>query len=195
MISHYRLSRPSETLLAGLRDAAGSHALTYPGEGGSLDGVHPDAFHWHESEVTVNAEWDTARAAIRQWAGHRGVGGLLAPRVPPLAKGSTMAFGVPVFGIWATGTCRIVRSFDDGRTFGFAYGTLPHHPEQGEEMFAVRNNDDGTVTFRIAAFSRPGDVVTRSIGPIGRVVQRAMTRRYLLGFADYTARSDAEAMR
>ncbi|MDH3250279.1 MAG: DUF1990 domain-containing protein [Acidimicrobiia bacterium] len=123
------------------------------------------------------------------------MGGVLAPHVPSLTEGSTMAFGVRVLGIWATGTCRIVDVIDSSDEFGFSYGTLPHHPEEGEEMFAVRDNGDGTVTFRVAAFSRPAGLLTTVIGPIGRLIQRTMTRRYLRGFADFASASDAAARR
>jgi uncharacterized protein (UPF0548 family) len=100
-----------------------------------------------------------------------------------------MAFAVRVFGIWATGSCRIVRVLDSDAEFGFSYGTLRHHPEEGEELFAVRNNGDGTVTFRVAAFSKPAGLVTRLIGPIGRLIQRSMTHRYLRGFAEFAGGS------
>lgn len=161
-----------------------SQSLSYEGVGGSINGVHQSGYHWHSSELTVVAEWELARSAICQWAGHRSVGGVLAPRVPPLSRGETLAFGIRVLGIWATGVCRIADVIDTEREFGFSYGTLPHHPERGEELFAVTDNGDGTVTFRVAAFSKPAGLVTRLIGPLGRLIQRFMTRRYLKGFAD-----------
>jgi uncharacterized protein (UPF0548 family) len=158
--------------------------------GTTVTGDHPAGYHEHSSELTVAADWEAARDAICQWAGHRSAGGVLAPPVPPLTVGATMAFGIRVFGIWATGTCRIVEVLDSDTEFGFSYGTLPHHPEEGEELFAVRDNRDGTVTFRVAAFSKPAGLVTRVIGPFGRFIQRLMTRRYLNGFAAWASASD-----
>lgn len=183
----YSPLRPSLTGLESLRLTAIDRPITYEGVGGSVTRVHPAGFHWHSSELTVEADWEAAREAIRRWAGHRSVGGVLAPSEPPLTEGSTMAFGVRVFGVWATGTCRIVQSIDSDTQFGFSYGTLPHHPEAGEEMFSVRDNGDGTVTFRVAAFSKPAGLVTRLLGPLGRLIQRIMTRRYLRGFADFAS--------
>jgi uncharacterized protein (UPF0548 family) len=145
--------------------------------------------------MTAVVDWSAATDAIRQWSGHRSAGAVLAPATPPLDEGSTMAFGIRVLGVWATGTCRIVRLIDDDRAFGFSYGTLPHHPEQGEEMFAAHLNDDGSVTFRVAAFSRPSGLVTTAIGPIGRLIQRIMTRRYLAGFAAFAADTSASPSR
>ena len=163
--------------------------------GGTVTGSYPAGYHEHSSELTVVADWVAAREAIRQWAGHRSVGGVLAPSTPPLTVGATMAFGIRVFGIWATGTCRIVEVIDSDTEFGFSYGTLPHHPEEGEELFGVQDNGDGTVTFRVAAFSKPAGLVTRMIGPFGRFIQRFMTRRYLRGFAAFASASDAAARR
>jgi uncharacterized protein (UPF0548 family) len=160
-----------------------------------VTGEYPAGYHEHSSELTIEADWDASREAIRQWAGHRSAGGVLAPVTPPLELGTTMAFGIRVFGIWATGTCRIVEVIDSKTEFGFSYGTLPHHPEEGEELFAVRDNGDGTVTFRVAAFSKPAGFVTRVIGPFGRFIQRFMTRRYLRGFAASALASDAVARR
>lgn len=41
---------------------------------------------------------------------------------------------------------------------GFAYGTLPGHPEKGEESFRVEHREPGVV-FRILAMSRPAGVL------------------------------------
>ncbi len=79
---------------------------------------------------------------------------------------------------WAA-PCRIVGVLDDSDRWGFAYGTLPGHPEQGEESFAVSIGGDDEVRFTITAFSRPGDWITRLAGPVGRAVQTAGTNGYL----------------
>jgi uncharacterized protein (UPF0548 family) len=152
-----------------------------------VTGVHPAGYHAHSSELTVEADWEAAKEAIRRWAGHRSAGGVLSPKTPPLDEGSTMTFGIRVLGVWATGACRVVDVIDEEREFGFSYGTLPHHPEEGEEMFAVRNNGNGSVTFRVAAFSRPAGFLTTLMGPVGRLIQRTMTRRYLGGFAEFAS--------
>jgi uncharacterized protein (UPF0548 family) len=60
---------------------------------------------------------------------------------------------------------------------GFGYGTLPGHPESGEESFVVRRDGD-RVTLTVGAYSRPGLLVTRLAGSAGRLGQRLMVRRY-----------------
>jgi len=61
--------------------------------------------------------------------------------------------------------CRIVGVLDEPDSWGFAYGTLPGHPEQGEESFVVSIGGDDVVRFRITAFSRPGEWIARLAGP------------------------------
>ena len=88
-----------------------------------------------------------------------------------------MTLGTPIAALAAP--CRIVGVIDGQTRWGFAYGTLPGHPEQGEESFAVSMSADRTVRFEIEAFSRPGDPIVRLSGPIGRGIQRGGTRSYL----------------
>ncbi len=74
---------------------------------------------------------------------------------------------------------RVVYVVDETHRKGFAYGTLPGHPESGEEAFVVELDGDGTVTFTITAFSRPSSRLARVAGPVNRAVQRWITGRYL----------------
>lgn len=73
---------------------------------------------------------------------------------------------------------RVVCLVDEPDAYGFAYGTLPGHPESGEERFVIRRVGE-EVRAEITAFSRPGTALARAVGPAGRVAQRLMTRRYL----------------
>ncbi|MFC6343752.1 DUF1990 domain-containing protein, partial [Nocardioides hankookensis] len=75
--------------------------------------------------------------------------------------------------------CRVVYVVREPDRVGFAYGTLPGHPESGEERFEVARAADGTVTFEVTAFSRPATMLARLGGPIGRAVQDRITERYL----------------
>jgi uncharacterized protein (UPF0548 family) len=77
--------------------------------------------------------------------------------------------------------CRIVYVTDEARCFGFAYGTLPGHPETGEEAFHVTSAAEGEVTFDIRSFSRPADRLARLGGPLARTIQTRVTKAYLEG--------------
>lgn len=68
---------------------------------------------------------------------------------------------------------------DDLRRKGFGYGTLPGHPESGEELFVVEHREDDRVSLMIRAFSRPSSRLAHLGGPFTRGVQSWMTSRYL----------------
>ena len=53
---------------------------------------------------------------------------------------------------------------DQPEEYGFAYGTLPAHPEQGEEAFHVARRS-GRLVFTVTAFSRPRHPAARLGGP------------------------------
>lgn len=72
-----------------------------------------------------------------------------------------------------------MRVVDEPDRYGFAYGTLPLHPEEGEEAFLVERGDAGEVRFRIVAFSRPSHWAARLGGPVSRRVQQRALRAYL----------------
>jgi uncharacterized protein (UPF0548 family) len=61
--------------------------------------------------------------------------------------------------------------------FGFAYGTLPDHPERGEERFLVEwNRDDDSVHYDLLAVSQPRHWLARLGYPYTRR-QQARFRR------------------
>lgn len=75
--------------------------------------------------------------------------------------------------------CRVVDVVDEPDRHGFSYGTLPGHPECGEEEFVLERIPGGSLRFTVSAFSRPATLLARLGGPATGVVQRWMTRRYL----------------
>jgi uncharacterized protein (UPF0548 family) len=75
--------------------------------------------------------------------------------------------------------CRVIYVVDEARRYGFAYGTLPGHPECGEEAFVVEHRPDDEVVFAISAFSRPADWLVRIGGPFVRRLQARATSSYL----------------
>ncbi len=70
------------------------------------------------------------------------------------------------------------RSWTEDDRFGFAYGTLPVHPERGEESF-VLSRTEGGATFTICAVSQPIHPLARLAPPVGDFLQSLATARYL----------------
>ncbi len=91
------------------------------------------------------------------------------------ARADAVGTRSPVGGI----PCRVVDIIDESQRQGFAYGTLPGHPEAGEERFVLEQLEDGRIRFTITAYSRPASRLARLGGPIGRAAQSFMTKRYL----------------
>ncbi len=73
---------------------------------------------------------------------------------------------------------RVVYVIDEPDRKGFAYGTLPGHPERGEESFVVERHADDSVWLIIRAFSRPSNAFFWAAYPAVRLVQAIFTDRY-----------------
>lgn len=77
--------------------------------------------------------------------------------------------------------CRVTEVIDEPDRQGFAYGTLPGHPERGVERFEILRDRSGGLTLRISGYSRPGTLLTRLGAPVALGVQAVITRRYMRG--------------
>jgi uncharacterized protein (UPF0548 family) len=73
---------------------------------------------------------------------------------------------------------RVVYLIDEPTRRGFAYGTLPGHPESGEEAFVVELREDESVWLTIRAFSRPAHPALWVVYPVLRLFQAIFTSRY-----------------
>jgi uncharacterized protein (UPF0548 family) len=155
---------------------------TYSEVGAMLRGERPASFRHDHHEITLGTGGEVfvrASTGLRTWKAHRGPGIDVFPHGSPIHSGMTVVvtLGTPWLALAAP--CRIVGVIDEPDEWGFAYGTLPGHPEKGEELYLVSVGRDGSVTFRMTAFSRPGECVTRLAGPVGPMLQAAGTNRYL----------------
>jgi uncharacterized protein (UPF0548 family) len=152
---------------------------TYAPIGASRDENLPRGFHHVRVEERIGdaAAFDRAIAALRTWVAHEGSGLSIYPH-EPVVPGATVIAVTSVGLMHIVAPCRIVAVFKEPDSFGFAYGTLPGHPESGEESFIVERRDDATY-FCVSAFSRPVDPWARLAGPVGRAVQRSVTRHYV----------------
>lgn len=176
-----RLTRPTDDELSWLLDAHRDAELTYSPVGLAAAAHAPARYRldrWERSLGGGGNVFDDAVQALQEWAVHRGAGLIVCADGPPTV-GLVVAMGAPLPVGFIDVTCRVVSIIDDPNRFGFAYGTLPVHPEQGEESFVVERDRDGEVRFRIAAVSRPRHPLARLCIPMARRLQRAATERYL----------------
>lgn len=130
-----------------------------------------------------DADFSRARLGLQTWAAHRGSG--VEPFIDsPLVEGETVLLVLGLGPAEVRIACRIVDVTDTPSAFGFVYGTLPVHPECGEERFLVEHEADGTVRFTIDVFWKPN----HPLAVIGAPLARRMQHRYTQGYLDSLAR-------
>ncbi|MBX8686754.1 DUF1990 family protein [Mycobacterium sp. 20091114027_K0903767] len=155
-------------------------SLTYS-EVGATAGELPAGYrHTRASAVigTGRDRFEQAAADVLKWGMQRGAGLRVQATSDAAAVGTELIVRLgPV-----PAPCRVVYVLDEADRRGFAYGTLAGHPESGEELFSVRY-DPATdeVHAEVVAFSRPATWWSRLGGPLTRLLQRVVTRRYLTG--------------
>jgi uncharacterized protein (UPF0548 family) len=128
---------------------------------------------------TGRPSFDRASDGLRNWEIHKRSGFAVYPDDVPLSMDRTVLVLLQIGPAVAVAPCRVVYLVDEPDRFGFAYGTLPGHPESGEEAFIVDRLRGGAVQFTITAFSRPIELLPRLGGPITRLVQSRATNAYL----------------
>jgi uncharacterized protein (UPF0548 family) len=146
-----------------------------------------------------DARFDYACASAMSWGIQRGSGFRVRTINSPetssestfgpdgtafVRPGDTAELFIPVLGpIGVKAPARVVYVVDEAKRKGFAYGTLPGHPEDGEEAFIVSQNLDGSVWLTVRAFSRPSSRWWWAVYPALRLAQELYTRRYLRALA------------
>jgi len=173
-----------ERLVASLRDAR----PTYFDIGASMVFLQPEDFHHHRYQIVLGRGTEAfyrAVSGLKGWKAHTALGIRVFPQDEEIRTGATVVvtLGAPFLALAAP--CRIVGVINEQTRWGFAYGTLPGHPEEGEEAFVVSISPDETVLFEIVAFSRPGDPLVRLAGPFGRAIQKRGTNGYLRALQHY----------
>lgn len=152
--------------------------LTYP-EHGATAGQLPAGYHHLRRRTLIGTgpdALDRAAGALHRWRMQAGAG-LAVATDGPADVGRTVVLGLgrPLTVVIP---CRVVWTVREDDRRGFAYGTLPGHPERGEESFVLDRDAAGDVWLTVTAFSRPGGLIVRLGGPANRLSQRYFVRRY-----------------
>jgi uncharacterized protein (UPF0548 family) len=160
--------------------------LSYPEAGATRSAELPFGYrHDHYRERIGGPQiFDRAASGLRFWVAQKGAGVSIYPDDRPVALDSTILAILKLGPVRVLAPCRIIQIVESADTFGFTYGTLPGHPERGEEAFSVDRLAGGTF-FSIVAFSRPAEPFVRAAGPIARRIQRTTTRGYIEALKHY----------
>jgi uncharacterized protein (UPF0548 family) len=160
-------------------------AFSYGALGQSAEG-HPAGYTLDHNAISLGQgerTWSLACEALRSWKMFPPGWTAIEPAGAPIRQGETLTMLAHGFGLWWLNGCRIVYVVNEHdsspRRFGFAYGTLVTHVEEGEERFMVEMREDGSVWYDIRAFSRPRFWPVRLFKPLARRLQRRFARESL----------------
>ena len=178
MMGPIALRRPSDEKLIGIWEEQSSLPITYKNAGMTRGGQRRGYRHHHASVSLGTGTFEKARQSLRAWGAQRGAGFGVHPE-RPVAQGMAVLVYGRLGPLYTSVCCRVIYIIDEDDRWGFAYGTLPHHVERGEESFVVSKDKDENVTFTVESFSRPAALFARLGSPITNAVQRRVTSRYL----------------
>jgi uncharacterized protein (UPF0548 family) len=160
----------------------GPGELTYPEVGATAHPVLPDGYRAVDRSLVIGAGaevFERAATALLSWQMHRRAGVRVEAETPTAVPGSVVLLRIGLGPLAIQAPCQVVYEITEDRRRGFAYGTLPGHPERGEEAFVVALGSDDRVTFSVRAFSGPATRSARAGGPLTRLAQDLAIRRYL----------------
>jgi uncharacterized protein (UPF0548 family) len=189
---------PSGGTVGQVTEPQGKPTVTYPDHlvGASLAAAStadpmraslPVGYHHVRRRWLLGVDDEAFAAAVEclmSWQMHRRAGLRIDDSTPRAAEGVAVAMSSGVGPLRLQVPCLVVATVDEFDRQGFAYGTLPGHPESGEEAFVVQRVGSGIdeaceVWVSIVAFSRPASRLARLAGPVGTFAQERMTDRYL----------------
>ncbi|MGW6740551.1 DUF1990 family protein [Streptomyces sp. NPDC055025] len=161
------------------RPAPDGGVLSYREVGATRLGPLPEGYHHLHHRVRIGrgrAVFEAAGTAVTTWRLHRSAGARIRAGSPWAEPGTDVEVSAGLGPLRLSAPCQVVwTAYERDRT-GFAYGTLPGHPERGEESFVVDLREDGSVWFTVMAFSRPARWYARLAGPLVPVLQLGYAR-------------------
>lgn len=185
------LRRPSPDSIERVLAAARAASPTFANVGATKASGRVPGYEYYSYAAPVGhgpGDWAAARDGLRAWAAHTGAGVSITPPTEPLTEGATVVAQTSVGPMHVLIPCRIVYVIDEPDRFGFAYATLPGHPEDGEESFMLSKEVDDSVTFTVSAHSRHAELMARLGAPVSRIVQRRTNRAYIAGLRAFVER-------
>ncbi|MER6397643.1 DUF1990 domain-containing protein [Kitasatospora sp. NPDC001603] len=168
--------------------AARAAAPTYPEVGATREARLPEGYAQLRRRIHLGHGPDVLERAGRYvlgWGSQLGSGFAVHPYAPA-EEGATVLLRLSLPGLRRPRLvipCRVVWTVDEPDRIGFAYGTLPGHPECGEEAFLVTMDTAGEVWFEVTAFARLASWYARLGRPVAVLCQYLAIERYLSAVA------------
>lgn len=124
--------------------------------------------------------FEAASSAMKDWKMFDLGWVTVFPQHPPIEVGQAVAVVISHLGFWSINLARIIyvlQEYGDIEKYGFAYGTLRGHSEQGEERFTVEyHSQTDEVWYDLFAFSKPRHILATLAYPISRRLQKRFAR-------------------
>lgn len=172
----FLIRRPTDPVIQAFLQAQARLDFTYS-ETGATAATPPTNYAVDHTRIWLGSGEEVFRRAKSGLEGWKqfDLGWLKAfPGDTPIRSGEVLAVVARTLGLSSLNAARIVYVVDEPRRFGFAYGTLPGHVEQGEERFLVEQTEDDGVWYDIVAMSRPRHLLTK----IGYRLVRRLQKRF-----------------
>ncbi len=166
-------------LTEGQADALRVQPLSYDRPTAGVDSADTGLRRLERSRILNRTDLDETATDLFSWRVQGRAGLRVATSDIPLMLGSVVRMRLGIGPLSIGIPCRVVEVINEPRRRGFSYGTLPGHPEVGEERFLLEHLDDGRIRFTITALSLPATRAAKFAGSVGRVLQLGMTMRYL----------------
>jgi uncharacterized protein (UPF0548 family) len=180
----FTFRRPTDDDVSELLSRQPDQPWSYPFIGATRERPPPDLPGWQVDRHRVllghgKAAFAAAGEAIRGWrmfpAEMTRVYGSESPPQP--GQVVAVLYRARLVPIWMLFPARVVYVVAERRRFGFAYGTVPEHPERGEERFLIEwNPEDDSVWYELLAVSQPGHWLARAAYPYARYEQARFRR-------------------
>jgi len=137
--------------------------------------------HYRAQIGTGKAAFERAKNAIENWTMYKTGWTQIYPPDAPVETGGVVCVIVNHGFCWSLNPCRIIYVLEERgavEQFGFAFGTLPGHSEEGEERFTVewRRGEDDSVWYELLAFARPHHILARIGSPLVSLTQRSFAK-------------------
>jgi len=123
--------------------------------------------------------WEKARLALKQWKHSPPSFTKIYNNTKGIKEGTIVAVMIKILGIWWRNSAKIVYVIDKPDCFGFAYGSLLEHAEQGEEAFWISRDSTGRITYHLKAFSKPKFWAAKLAYPLTRKYQHKFAQESL----------------
>ena len=185
-------SEELERILASSRDAE----PTYEHVGSPLDPTRwsgPSVLERCRDLGRARPAFEAAREALRTWVAHKGIGASIHPQGQPVEAAATVLVVLRRGPLSVIAPNRIIGVLDEPDRFGFAYGSLPGHPERGEESFVVEHVGDGSVRAAIRVQARTGTLAAQAVAPMVRRMQSLAVDGYLRAIAEHVSASTIQS--